>query len=44
MSELDPVRTRVLAVLRRHGWNATSSQVLEPGFQYWFSDEDGCVA
>jgi phosphatidylglycerol lysyltransferase len=45
MSEqLDPVRSRVLAILRRHGWNATSFQVLEPGFHYWFADEDGCVA
>lgn len=29
-------RDRVLAVLRRHGWNATSFQVLEHGFSYWF--------
>jgi hypothetical protein len=44
MSQLDPERRRVLAVLRRHGWNVTSFQVLEPGFQYWFADEDACVA
>ncbi|MGZ6135391.1 MAG: phosphatidylglycerol lysyltransferase domain-containing protein, partial [Myxococcaceae bacterium] len=44
MSQLDAERRRVLAVLRRHGWNATSFQVLEPGFQYWFADEDACVA
>ncbi|HET6984646.1 MAG TPA: DUF2156 domain-containing protein [Myxococcaceae bacterium] len=44
MSQLEPERRRVLAVLRRHGWNATSFQVLEPGFQYWFADEDACVA
>ncbi|HEY1908284.1 MAG TPA: DUF2156 domain-containing protein [Myxococcaceae bacterium] len=44
MSQLDPERRRVLAVLRRHGWNATSFQVLEPGFRYWFADEDACVA
>jgi phosphatidylglycerol lysyltransferase len=44
MPELDPVRSRVLAILRRHGWNATSFQVLEPGFHYWFADDDGCVA
>jgi phosphatidylglycerol lysyltransferase len=31
-------------VLRRHGWNATSFQVLEPGFRYWFADDDACVA
>jgi phosphatidylglycerol lysyltransferase len=34
---------RALAVLRRHGWNATSFQILEPGFRYWFED-DVCVA
>ena len=35
-------RERVLALLERHGWNATSFQILEPGFQYWF-DGDACV-
>jgi len=44
MAQLDPERRRVLSVLRRHGWNATSFQVLEPGFRYWFADEDACVA
>lgn len=44
MSQLDAERRRVLAVLRRHGWNATSFQVLEPGFRYWFADDDACVA
>ena len=44
MTSLEPERRRVLAVLRRHGWNATSFQVLEPGFHYWFADEDACVA
>jgi phosphatidylglycerol lysyltransferase len=44
VSQLDAERRRVLAVLRRHGWNATSFQVLEPGFRYWFADEDACVA
>ena len=44
MSQLDAERRRVLAVLRRHGWNATSFQVLEPGFRYWFADADACVA
>lgn len=29
-------RDRVLALLRHHGWNATSFQVLEHGFSYWF--------
>jgi phosphatidylglycerol lysyltransferase len=38
---------RALALLRRHGWNATSFQILEPGFRYWFDGgptEDACVA
>jgi phosphatidylglycerol lysyltransferase len=30
-------------LLRQHGWNATSFQVLEPGFEYWFA-ADACVA
>jgi phosphatidylglycerol lysyltransferase len=38
-----PARARVLGLLRRHGWNATSFQVLEPGFSYWFY-ADACVA
>jgi len=33
-----------VSVLKRFGWNATSFQVLEPGFQYWFDGEDACVA
>ena len=36
-------RTRVVALLKRHGWNATSFQILEPGFRYWFDDDDACV-
>jgi phosphatidylglycerol lysyltransferase len=35
-------RARALALLKRHGWNATSFQMLEPGFRYWF-DGDACV-
>ncbi|MGZ3457818.1 MAG: phosphatidylglycerol lysyltransferase domain-containing protein, partial [Archangium sp.] len=35
---------RVLELLKRHGWNATSFQVLEPGYSYWFDGEDACVA
>jgi len=35
-------RERVLALLEKYGWNATSFQILEPGFRYWFSDE-ACV-
>jgi phosphatidylglycerol lysyltransferase len=36
-------RTGVLALLKRHGWNATSFQVLERGFRYWVIG-DACVA
>jgi phosphatidylglycerol lysyltransferase len=36
-------REDVLDLLRSHGWNATSFQVLEQGFEYWF-DGDACVA
>lgn len=35
---------RVLSLLRNHGWNSTSFQILEPGFRYWFDPVDGCVA
>jgi phosphatidylglycerol lysyltransferase len=37
-------RQRVLGLLKRFGWNATSFQVLEPDFQYWFDGEHACVA
>ena len=38
-------RARVLALLRAHGWNATSFQVLERGFSYWLDPAaDACVA
>jgi phosphatidylglycerol lysyltransferase len=36
-------RVRVLALLKRHGWNSTSFQILEPGFRYWFDGDDACV-
>lgn len=36
-------RARVLELLRRHGWNATSFQVLEPGFAYFFHGDDAVV-
>ena len=35
--------TRVLTLLERYGWNATSFQILEPGFRYWFDGDDACV-
>ncbi|HWB81706.1 MAG TPA: DUF2156 domain-containing protein [Nannocystaceae bacterium] len=34
---------RVLELVKRHGWNATAFQTLEPGYQYLF-DGDACVA
>lgn len=37
-------REHVLALLRRHGYNATSFQVLQPGFRYWLDGADACVA
>jgi phosphatidylglycerol lysyltransferase len=37
------IRRRVLASLKRHGWNSTSFQILEPGFHYWVDGEDTCV-
>jgi phosphatidylglycerol lysyltransferase len=36
-------RARALALLKRHGWNATSFQILEPGFRYWFAGDHACV-
>jgi len=39
----DSERARVLRLLRAHGWNATSFQILEPGFRYWFHGDDACV-
>ena len=43
MTSTDPERSRVLRLLQAHGWNATSFQVLEPGFRYWFDGDDACV-
>jgi len=45
-------RAAVAALVRRYGWNATSFQVLEPGYRYFFaggadraaSERDACVA
>jgi phosphatidylglycerol lysyltransferase len=37
-------RSRVLALLRRFGREATSFQVLERGFRYWFDGDAACVA
>ena len=38
-------QARVLALLERYGTAATSFQILEPGYKYWFGPEDeGVVA
>lgn len=37
-------RERLLALLKLHGWNATSFQLLEEGFELWFDPSGGCVA
>lgn len=38
-------REHVLTLLKRHGWNATSFQVLDEGFNYWFdASGEACVA
>lgn len=43
--EPDVARERAFAVIREHGWNATSFQVLERGFSYWFGGGgESCVA
>jgi phosphatidylglycerol lysyltransferase len=36
-------RPRILELLKQHGWNSTSFQILEPGFRYWFDGDDACV-
>jgi phosphatidylglycerol lysyltransferase len=37
-------RDRVLALLKRHGYNATSFQTLGSEFRYGFDGDDACVA
>jgi len=43
-ADLDAQRERMLLLLRRHAWNSTSFQLLEPEFRYWFMDDDAAVA
>lgn len=38
--EPDATRQHVFALLQRHGRHATSFQILEPGFSYWFDRTD----
>jgi len=33
-------RSRILAILKRHGWNSTSFQAVENDFGYWFGQDD----
>lgn len=40
----DTARVRALALLQRHGREATSFQILEPGLCYWFDGDEGVVA
>jgi phosphatidylglycerol lysyltransferase len=40
----DSTDLRVLALLKCHGREATSFQVLEPGLRYWFHGQGACVA
>lgn len=37
-------RARVLALIERHGWNATAFQTLESGYDYFFPNDGACVA
>ena len=37
-------RQQALQLLREHGWNATSFQILQDHFKYWFSGHRACVA
>ena len=41
--QADPERRAVLELLKRHGDEATSFQMLEPGHHYWI-EPDACVA
>jgi hypothetical protein len=43
--ELDELHARILQLLKRHGAEPTSFQILEPGYQYWFDrGENACIA
>lgn len=44
MPESAESASAVLALLQKHGWNATSFQILEPGLRYWFDADRACVA
>lgn len=38
-----PAAERLPRLLRRYGWNATSFQMCEPGFQFFWPDDEACV-
>ncbi|MDX2169392.1 MAG: hypothetical protein SF182_20140, partial [Deltaproteobacteria bacterium] len=40
----DASRERALRLLQQHGWNATSFQLLEDDFTYFFDGDDAFVA
>ena len=40
----EPASDRVLALVRRYGWNATSFQALDPGMRHFWCGDDACVA
>src|SRR5262245_28161100 len=40
----DAHRQRALRLLQQHGWNATSFQLLESDFTYFFDGDDAFVA
>lgn len=44
VGEAESDRERVLDLVRRHGWNATAFQTLEPGYAYHFASTEACVA
>jgi len=37
-------RSRLLELVRRHGFNTTSFQTLGDGFSYWWDAHDACIA
>lgn len=43
MHASDAILARVRDLIIRHGWNATSYQILNPGFERWFSEAGDAV-
>lgn len=42
--DAEPAGDRLLALVRRYGWNATSFQALDPGMRHFWCGGDACVA